>query len=423
MPINNSADHQVTQYNLITGGANNVLNNVSPSATSGVPVISQGSSAQPIFGTAVVGGGGTGNTTFPAYSVICAGTTATAAFQNVSGLGSSGNVLTSNGAGTLPTWQAAASSGITTINGDNGSVTGSTISFKSAATAGSSTFFSGSGTAMTFNLTDSNSNTILGDVNAGNASISGTYNVGHGASCLHSLTSGAGNTCIGRDSGYYITTGNYNTCIGYDTQFSSSFTSGSYNSLFGYNAGINYNGTESSNILLNNSGTAAESNVLRIGSATGTGNQQINKSFIYGIAGVTASNPSVVTINTSTSQLGNDTTNFTILSTGLQLKGNNTNTAPPAGMIGEQIRSSNSSGTSVGNNTATNIANISLTAGIWDISSVCQSTFSGAVSRVQSAISANSASLTGTVLGDSLINTAVSGNAMSTTFNRFRHFG
>lgn len=50
--------------------------------------------------------GGTGNTTFTAFSVLCAGTTATGAFQNVSGVGTSGQVLTSNGAGLLPTWQA-----------------------------------------------------------------------------------------------------------------------------------------------------------------------------------------------------------------------------------------------------------------------------------------------------------------------------
>lgn len=54
--------------------------------------------------------GGTGNTTFTAYSVICAGTTAAGAFQNVSGLGSAGQVLKSNGAGALPSWQTDAGS-------------------------------------------------------------------------------------------------------------------------------------------------------------------------------------------------------------------------------------------------------------------------------------------------------------------------
>ena len=55
--------------------------------------------------------GGTANTTFTAYSVVCAGTTATGAFQNVSGVGTAGQVLKSNGAGALPTWQSDSSSG------------------------------------------------------------------------------------------------------------------------------------------------------------------------------------------------------------------------------------------------------------------------------------------------------------------------
>jgi len=96
------------QYNLITGAAtSSAINNVAPSATTGIPLISQGAAVQPAFGTAVVAGGGTGNTTFTAYSVITAGTTSTGPFQNVSGLGSSGQRLTSNGAAALPTWQAA----------------------------------------------------------------------------------------------------------------------------------------------------------------------------------------------------------------------------------------------------------------------------------------------------------------------------
>ncbi len=59
--------------------------------------------------------GGTGNTTFTAFSVICAGTTATGAFQNVSGLGSLGNVLTSQGPGALPIWAAASAGSVTSV--------------------------------------------------------------------------------------------------------------------------------------------------------------------------------------------------------------------------------------------------------------------------------------------------------------------
>jgi hypothetical protein len=65
-----------------------------------------------VAGTLAVGNGGTGLATTTAYGLIAAGTTATGNFQQVSGTGSSGQVLTSNGAGALPSWQT--SSGIST---------------------------------------------------------------------------------------------------------------------------------------------------------------------------------------------------------------------------------------------------------------------------------------------------------------------
>ena len=55
--------------------------------------------------------GGTGVATTTAYSVVFAGTTATGAFQAAAGPGTATHVLTSNGAGTLPTFQAPAASG------------------------------------------------------------------------------------------------------------------------------------------------------------------------------------------------------------------------------------------------------------------------------------------------------------------------
>jgi len=59
----------------------------------------------------VVSDGGTGRQSSTAYAVICGGTTSTAAQQSIAGVGSSGQLLTSNGAGALPTFQAAPSSG------------------------------------------------------------------------------------------------------------------------------------------------------------------------------------------------------------------------------------------------------------------------------------------------------------------------
>lgn len=53
--------------------------------------------------------GGTGITSATAYALLTGGTTSTGAFQTVSGLGTSGQVLTSNGAGALPSWQTLTS--------------------------------------------------------------------------------------------------------------------------------------------------------------------------------------------------------------------------------------------------------------------------------------------------------------------------
>jgi len=55
--------------------------------------------------------GGTNDSSLTSYSILCGGTTSTAALQNVSSVGTSGQVLTSNGASALPTWEAAGGGG------------------------------------------------------------------------------------------------------------------------------------------------------------------------------------------------------------------------------------------------------------------------------------------------------------------------
>jgi len=100
----NPSNQQISQYSIQTGGASNLLNNVAPSATSGVPVISQGASAQPVFGTAVVAGGGTGQTTLTNHGVLVgAGTSAITQLA----AGSVGQVLQSGGASADPVYSTA----------------------------------------------------------------------------------------------------------------------------------------------------------------------------------------------------------------------------------------------------------------------------------------------------------------------------
>jgi hypothetical protein len=54
-----------------------------------------------------VANGGTGAASATAYAVQCGGTTSTGAHQSIASVGTSGQVLTSNGAGALPTFQTA----------------------------------------------------------------------------------------------------------------------------------------------------------------------------------------------------------------------------------------------------------------------------------------------------------------------------
>ena len=58
--------------------------------------------------------GGTGVASFTAYAILAGGLTSTGALQQVPSIGTTGQVLTSNGAGTLPTWQTAAGGGADT---------------------------------------------------------------------------------------------------------------------------------------------------------------------------------------------------------------------------------------------------------------------------------------------------------------------
>jgi hypothetical protein len=244
-----------------------------------------------------------------------------------------GFVLTSNGASTDPSFQAAAVSGIVTIDGDSGSVTGTTIhllAHTGSANAGSSvSFTAASATEMDLVVSDPSNNTLIG-TSAGNPTITGTDNVGLGADVLHAVTSGIGNIAQGSISLQNVTSGQYNVGIGnatlaavttnsYNTAVGGSaltittgsqntsiggaslgfLTSGSSNIAIGYNAGEDYTSSESGNIVIGNVGVLGESDVIRIGQ------QSIQtECFIAGITGVTVSNTEYVTINSSTGQLG-----------------------------------------------------------------------------------------------------------------------
>ena len=124
-----------------------------------------------------------------------------------------------------------------------------------------------------------------------------------GQSALYSSVSDSYNTCVGDDSLTILNGGSYNS--GFGAQSLTGLSSGNYNSTLGYGSGNSYNSTESNNICINNSGTSGESNALRIGQGTGTGNQQLSTAFVSGINGNTiGGTPLMVVIDPSTDQLG-----------------------------------------------------------------------------------------------------------------------
>jgi hypothetical protein len=176
---------------------------------------------------------------------------------------------------------------------------------------------------------------------AGNFTNTGNSNLGIGLSALAALTSGTFNVCMGAAAGAGNTTGDFNFALGafsvnvnttgqqnvgigvnalrnlnpgdynlaIGTSALANLLTGGANIAIGVGAGANYSGAESNNIIFRNNGTVGDSGVIRIGI---DGTQ--TTCFISGIASVSVSNINIVTINTSTSQLGS--TNSVVVANG-----------------------------------------------------------------------------------------------------------
>lgn len=144
---------------------------------------------------------------------------------------------------------------------------------------------------------------------SGNLTLTGISNAAVGGGSLLSLTTGTANMSIGNFSSVFITTGTGNSAIGNEALASSAagagLTTGNFNVAVGYTAGGVYRSSESSNILFNNGGVLGESNTCRIGAATGVGIQEINRTFIHGIRGITTGiNDAIAVLIDSAGQLG-----------------------------------------------------------------------------------------------------------------------
>jgi hypothetical protein len=175
MGTNNCLNYAPVQHDTLVGAANGGITSVAPSATSGVPLISQGAGADSAFGTVVVAGGGTGAATLTGV-LIGNGTSAVtaSAVTNHSAIvggasntltsvaGTSGNVFIAGGASADPQFTSHindASGNVTmpntccffaylnaTVNNVTGNGTGYTIAFNATRFDQGSNFNTGTAT-------------------------------------------------------------------------------------------------------------------------------------------------------------------------------------------------------------------------------------------------------------------------------------
>jgi hypothetical protein len=128
----------------------------------------------------------------------------------------------------------------------------------------------------------------------------GNNNTASGYAALYNNTIGIRNTASGYVALYNNTIGNYNTASGNAALYN---TTGSNNIGIGFTAGYNLT-TGGQNIDIGNSGVAAESNTIRIGTS---GTQ--TSAYIAGIYGATSSGGVAVYVN-SAGQLGTATSSL-----------------------------------------------------------------------------------------------------------------
>ena len=127
---------------------------------------------------------------------------------------------------------------------------------------------------------------------SGNFSLTGSSNTGIGTDVLNSTTSGSNNSACGFESLFSLTSGGNNSAFGYVSL--GRITSGNNNLALGVIAGSVYS-TESSNVVIANSGMSGDQNTIRIGTQ-GTGSAQQNVAYMAGITGTTTTTVTAKTL-------------------------------------------------------------------------------------------------------------------------------
>jgi hypothetical protein len=178
---------------------------------------------------------------------------------------------------------------VETLTGNTGGAQSPTANNINIVTANSTIVFAGSTSELKLDFG-------FGNLNLGSSLPSlttGTSNVSLGIFALSNITTGSGNVAIGADTGG-PSTGSFNTYIGDSV---AGGCNGSFNVCIGYDSATAYTGTETGNVLINNIGVTGDNGVTRIGNSQ-------SACYISGITNNTITNGQLVTINTTTGQLG-----------------------------------------------------------------------------------------------------------------------
>lgn len=255
-------------------------------------------------------------------------------------------LLTSNGTGVAPSFQAAPASSIT-LDGNTGSAKGSTISIFTSAygldtpgNAGTAIFTGDGSTSLYLSFEDANRNLGLGYhalqlVGTANSNtmvgysagqpVTGNYNTGFGTSACGDISSGVGNTAVGYNT-LASSNSSYCTAIGYTA---SGGNPGTYNTTLGVptnsggvaqGSGQSLGNNATGNICISNIGSSTDNNTIRIGNQ-GTAAGQQNVCYIAGITGTTptsANTPQVMVCDSSgnLSVLSSSTSGYVLTSNG-----------------------------------------------------------------------------------------------------------
>jgi len=237
--------------------------------------------------------------------------------SNVISIGKSAMALATTASGSTVAIGTSAIGAVTTGNATNSVVIGHTAcqnftSCQSNVYIGSLSGSTGVGTGANNvgvgvntlkAITSGSLNVAIGAGAMSTGVLTGSSNVSIGVNNLSATTSGAGNVSIGQSSMNANTTGQSNTVVGNNSMINVAGAA-NFNIILGDTVGNAYTTTESSNILINGGSVIGESNTLRIGVGTGTGNRQLNAAFIFGIFGKTVGVSGIPVVVDNTGQFG-----------------------------------------------------------------------------------------------------------------------